>query len=194
VTYLLRKEIQRNEEFKNWIPMNFVAVNGVHVLSILNTINSRLWTSEIFGLEMFTAPISDDTMMDLKFFSLISLILNDCMILVSQVYTFVFLNTFYTPSSLAFIATVCNILVTLLLQILAKVKHHRRKSGKSIELQDPPERKLSSGVRLDNSQVPSRLDVSQASPAPVRDSDRDPNPQGKKDEDIFEDPVVAGDR
>jgi len=131
VSYVLKKELITNKQFKEWVTAHLNIVYLIHLLSILNTQNGHLWTSELLGLESFSAPMSEEMQVQLKFYSLISIILGDGIVLSSQIYVSIYLNTFFTPSSLAFIFTGLNIIAAIIVRSLAHVKQSQAK--KSIE-------------------------------------------------------------
>jgi len=100
------------------------------ILSVLNSRNCRLLNSEIFGLTSFSAPLSNDLLILIQYYSLMTLFLNDALLLSCQIYVCIFLRNFFTPSSLAFISSFFNLLGSIFIRCQAKVTYNNLPNSK----------------------------------------------------------------
>jgi len=79
-------------------------------------------TSEIFGFSMFSAPMSREIDVQLKFFGLASTVFQGGVVLFCQVYTANYLQTFETMASLGFIFNAMAILINVVSKSVYKYK------------------------------------------------------------------------
>jgi len=126
--YLFRREIHNNFNFRRWMQDHLMAVSLVLLVSVLNTQNAQLLSSEIFGLPMFSGPLSEELEVKLKFYSLISIIIHDGLLLFCEIYTTAFLQAFFTTASLGFIFKILSLIVAITLRSIAQVKYRQNKS------------------------------------------------------------------
>jgi len=97
----------------------------VFILSILNTQNGKIITSEIFGWATFSAPMSTHMEAELKFFSLASTIFHGAILFSCQIYTADYLQTFNIMATLGFIFNAITILISVIAKVRAQLKYRK---------------------------------------------------------------------
>jgi len=152
--HFLRNETIRNSSAKDWLFCHYFVVIIVMFFSMLNTQNGTVLTSEIFGLSMFSAPMSKEIKIKLKSFSMISIVFYSGTILFCQVYTSYYLQTIETMASLGFIFTAICILFhtvkrSFYIYKKAKISKKMQSSEASMETEMVP-------VETDKDDVPDR--------------------------------------
>jgi len=133
-SYYLKKEIFKNEEFSTWKINHKRTYVMTRILCVLDTRNVMILISGIFGAKKFMLPISEDLLVHLGFYHVIQLIFSDCVIFSTQIYICLRVQSFLTPSSLAFVATSCNIVFNIIVGSWNKIKYDKKQKTQEIEM------------------------------------------------------------
>jgi len=153
--YLFRQEAVRSTTVRDWLVDHFYIVIFVMFLSILNTQNGKILSSEIFGLAMFSAPVSDDMNAQLKFFSLTSTIFHAGVVLFCQIYTTYYLNTFQTMATIGFIFNGITFFVNIVSKSVSKyrksvINKMRSSTQASMELSERSQERSEPPLKAEN--------------------------------------------
>jgi len=121
--YAFRKEKFKSQAFRDWRIELEIFFNFVIFLSFINTQNGRLLTSEIFGLAVFSAPMSQRIETELKFFSLSTTIFSSAIVLFCQIYSSIKLETVLMIGNVGLIFNGILVIMNLFTKFLVRYQY-----------------------------------------------------------------------